>query len=151
MITYANQSVIHINRIPKSTGSLYTYLDLASIQAAMSDLKKVGAVKLWIYFTRNKNEFSLALSQKACEEFGISISEYRSGKDELKEKGYLLETEGSNIMQFYEWPEMQNPEIQKARQERNIKHFDDLFDGLSNMYYEYDLSNRNATTTPFEY
>ncbi len=133
MQTFANQCIVITNRLANDDKDApFTIMFQASQQAAMRDLKKVGAVKLWYYLAKNKPGFPLALSQKACEDWGITINEYRSGKQELKEKGYLVPRDNSNQVDFYEYPFAQNPEIVKERAERNkkqISEFADLFRG----------------------
>ena len=71
--------------------------------AAARDLKYSSMI-LWLYLSRNQNGYELALSPKDVEEtMGLSERTYRTCKNELMEKGYLVQVKGNRYM-FYEKP-----------------------------------------------
>ena len=71
--------------------------------AAARDLR-YSTMILWLYLSRNQNGYELALSPKDVEEtMGLSERTYRTCKDELIEKGYLIDC--GDGYEFYEEPE----------------------------------------------
>ena len=80
----------------------------------MRDLK--GAhLRLWLYFNKNQDGYKFELSPKACSEWGIKKDSYYSGIEELIKKGYLIPIHyGSNIYQFYEIPQAEKANAEKA-------------------------------------
>ena len=62
-----------------------------------------SGLKMWLYFNKNQDGFRFALSQKACEEWGIKKDSYYKGISELIDKGYLWkENEKGNSYYFFE-------------------------------------------------
>lgn len=102
--TYANQYIITFGPQPKTdANNLYHKFNLDALQNAMDDLSKVGSVKLWLYLATHSDMSTLALSQKACEEWGIKKDSYQSAKKELIDKGYLVST-GKDKYEFKQVP-----------------------------------------------
>lgn len=105
MARVANQLLIKIghNRKIANKDNPYAVFNLEILQKAMRNLDG-GSFKLWLYIQKNQNDFEFALSQKACEEFGLKKDSYRRAKDELITKGYLRD-QGNDVYEFVEEPE----------------------------------------------
>ena len=140
--TVPNQVCIYTHRLNVDKKN-YTMMDRAAEQAAMNDLDKIGSLKLWLYMTKNKDQYRFALSPKDCESWGISAASYRSGKKDLEEKGYLVRRQGSNIVDFYEVPRLQNPAlIEKQRQEQ-----EDLLKEIPFITFEQPIPVKQSTSS----
>ena len=103
-VTYANQFIITFGSQPKTDATHpYHKINVDAMQNAMNDLTKIGSMKLWMYLVAHSDMDSLALSQKACEEWGIKKDSYQSAKKELIDKGYLV-TVGKDKYEFKQIP-----------------------------------------------
>ena len=103
MTTNPNQLVVEVQKEPCDKTHLYSMRNLEAEAAAARDLK-YSTMILWLYLSRNQNGYELALSPKDVEEtMGLSERTYRTCKDELIEKGYLVKV-GDNQYMFYEMP-----------------------------------------------
>lgn len=90
---------------------------------AMNDLCG-EAFKLWIYFSKNQNNYNFDLSQKAAEKCGIKKSTYYDNIKLLIKKGYLQQKEEhSNIYYFTEtaFSEIRKEEEQKENINSEIR------------------------------
>ena len=77
---------------------------MTATQRALQNLRD-SSFRLWFYLAKNKDEFELGLSQKACANWGLKKDSYYRAVQELKQKGYLiLENE---VWHFYEEPKEQ--------------------------------------------
>ena len=75
----------------------------------MNCLKGSG-LKMWLYCNKNQEQYRFALSQKACEEWGIKKDSYYDGIRNLIDNGYLRQSQpGSNLYIFYENALTENP------------------------------------------
>ena len=102
--TVPNQKVVKINKEECNKTHLYAAINLAAIEAAAQDLE-AGAFKLWIFFAKNQNDYTFALSSKEVKDcFGMGIKQYNTAIEKLIEKGYLVAEEGSNQYIFNEMP-----------------------------------------------
>lgn len=102
--TSPNQKTITVCKEDCNKQNYYATINLNALECAAIDLKS-GAFKLWVYFAKNQNNYTFALSNKAvAEQFGIKKDQYDSAVKELIEKGYLIET-AKNIYQFKELSE----------------------------------------------
>lgn len=63
-----------------------------------------NALKLWLYFVRNKGKYQFAVSPKAMEDWGLKKDAYYRSKKVLEEKGYLIE--GENGLEFRDVPQV---------------------------------------------
>lgn len=103
MTTNPNQLVVEVQKEPCDKAHLYSMRNLEAEAAAARDLKYSSMI-LWLYLSRNQNGYELALSPKDVEEtMGLSERTYRTCKNELMEKGYLVQVKGNRYM-FYEKP-----------------------------------------------
>lgn len=74
-----------------------------ALQLAMQQLKGEH-LKLWLYLVKNKDNYTLELSQKALEEWGLKKDSYYRAIESLIELGYLTQTkDDSNIYTFTEY------------------------------------------------
>ena len=102
--TVPNQKIIKVNKEICNSNNYYAAINLNALENAAKDLKS-GAFKLWVYFAKNQNNFTFALSSKAIEDnFGIKIKQYNNAVQELVEKGYLIQENG-NVYIFKEQPQ----------------------------------------------
>ena len=110
-----NQKIVQIApRTKRDSNHLFAMMNIDALQVAMRDLK--GAhLRLWLYFNKNQDGYKFELSPKACSEWGIKKDSYYSGIEELIKKGYLIPIHyGSNIYQFYEIPQAEKANAEKA-------------------------------------
>lgn len=100
---YPNQfTVVSGPRPKKDSEHLYTRVSVDALQQVCNDLNGV-ALKLYLYLVKNKEDFTLGLSPTAAKAWGIKKDSYYNAKDELIEKGYLVE-KGNSIYEFMELP-----------------------------------------------
>lgn len=100
------QKVVKTQKEKCDKTNLYATINLAALDKAAQDLKP-NSFKLWIYFSKNQNNYEFALSSKAIErDFGIKKDAYDGAIKELMDKGYLVKrpnTDEENYY-FYELP-----------------------------------------------
>lgn len=110
-----NQKKVKIApRIKRNKDNLFAMMNLEALQSAVQGLKG-SALKMWLYFNKNQDNYEFELSQKACSEWGIKKDSYYSGIEELINKGYLIPIcYGSNIYTFYEIPHAEKADQLKA-------------------------------------
>ena len=98
-----NQKTIKVDKEQCSNTNLYSKYNIKALQVAMTTLKG-ETFKLWCYLNKNQNGYTFALSKVDALNWGIgSKSSYDRAIAELIEKGYLVNTTGSNYL-FYELP-----------------------------------------------
>ena len=105
-----NQKLIQIApRVTRNSSHIYATMNIDALQVAIRDLNG-SALKMWLYFNKNQDNYKFELSQKACADWGIKKDSYYNGIKELEAKGYLYPLhEGSNIFCFYETAQSENP------------------------------------------
>ncbi len=104
MTTVPNQKTLIIHKTPVSKERGFTAFDLYTQQKAMVSINKIGALKLWLYLTKNKDGIKWSLSPSDCEQWGIGIDAYRTGVKELIRLGYLRRKSG-NEYDFFDLPQ----------------------------------------------
>lgn len=103
MKTVPNQKVVKVQKEKCGQGNLYAAINLTAMENAAQTLD-AGAFKLWIYFSKNQNDYEFALSSTdAKNRFGIGKSQYDTAIKKLIEKGYLVHQQGNHYT-FYEIP-----------------------------------------------
>ena len=125
-----NQKTVNINKEVCDKQHLYAAINLEAMSSAMLDLTG-EQFKLWCYFAKNQNNYTLELSQKAVEGFaGISAKTYQRSIATMIEKGYLVNVSG-NTYNFYEIPKEDKTiqlghfdQTNQAILTRRISHFD---------------------------
>ena len=97
MITVANQRRVNIQ---KEKNGKHTAIQLEALQKASQQLSGEG-FKMWLYFAKNQDNYTLALSKANALYWGIgSESSYYRAIKELINQGYLQKSDNSFI--FYE-------------------------------------------------
>ena len=87
-----NQKKIMIERSSDRTNKDYLKVSNDSLDIAMYNLYG-NAFKLWIYFTDNKQGYSIDLYPvDFCTKAKVSDSTYRRAFEELEKKGYLIKS-----------------------------------------------------------
>ena len=105
----SKQKTVKIIKEPCDRHHYYTAINLNAIDYASSALSGDG-LKMWLYFAKNQNDWSMSLSSKHAEEtFNISKRRYDNGIHELIECGFLVDvnTDPSaieNLWEFHELP-----------------------------------------------
>ena len=90
-----------------------------------------ASLKMYLYLVKNRESFELGLSQKACENWGISRSSYYRSFEELKEKGYLVELIPGSRYEFFELPQVRSydktmlPTVREAAVSENARWLED--------------------------
>ena len=103
MTTNPNQLVVEVQKEPCDKTHLYSMRNLEAEAAAARDLKYSSMI-LWLYCSQYQDGDEFILSPKAVKEtMGLSERTYRTCKDELIEKGYLVKIKDNHYM-FYEMP-----------------------------------------------
>lgn len=105
-ISYPNQYNTTIHKEKCDKDNLYAVINLDSLQNAMNCLSG-SALTLWLYLAKNQENYNLWLSKTATVEWGLPERSYYRARDELKDKGFLVES-GANHFDFYEYPIKQN-------------------------------------------
>lgn len=123
--TVENQKTVRIGkRIKRSKESYdhyYATMNLNALQEAMSSGLTETALKLWLYFNKNQDDYEMALSQKDCAEWGISKTSYYNAVRELIRRGYLVPLNAKeSIFEFRE--RTKKPKVEeKVQNENNAK------------------------------
>ena len=103
MKTVPNQKVVKINKELCNKQNLYATINIRAMEEAAQRLQSAAAFQLWIYFAKNQDSYTFALSSKDVENrFGMKIKQYNNAISKLIEKGYLQQQSG-NIYNFYEF------------------------------------------------
>ena len=91
MLKVPNQKTITIKKECCDTKNLYAKINIEALTSAVQDLKG-ESFKLWIYLSKNQDNYTFNLSKVDAMNFGIgSISSYNRAVAELVQKGYLQE------------------------------------------------------------
>lgn len=78
-------------------------LNINALNQAAKELN-AGAFKLYIYFMKNQNDYTFALSNKVVEdEFGMKKTQYDSAIKELIDKGFL-QLQSGNLYKCFDYP-----------------------------------------------
>ena len=125
--TVENQKTVKIGkRIKRSKESYdhyYATMNLNALQEAMSSGMTETALKLWLYFNKNQDDYEMALSQKDCAEWGISKTSYYNGVKELIRRGFLVPLNAKEtIFEFRERPEQPKIETSVCVEEESNSH-----------------------------
>ena len=115
-MTYPNQKQVQIaKRTPRNSKNLYATINLDSLSQAMNCLKGSG-LKMWLQLTKNQDNYKFGLSRTDCESWGIRKDSYYDGIKDLKEHGYLRQSQpGSNLYFFYENALAENQKIEDSK------------------------------------
>lgn len=111
---YGNQMVVTVKKTPVSEERKFLQSDMPTFQKAMQTLD-AGAMMLWLYFAKNKDDYESALSSKdASENWGIGISQYKTAKRKLIDAGFLVcVDESKNKYIFFDDRDLAQNELSK--------------------------------------
>lgn len=102
--TVPNQKTITIKKAPCDLRNLYAKINLEAMKRAMNELEN-AEFEIWIYFAKNQQDFTFALSPQAASEWGIARTTFNRTIRKFIENGYLIADKyGSNHYIFYEIP-----------------------------------------------
>ncbi len=102
--TSPNQKMATIKKEPCDRNNLYAKINLEALKLAMNNLQN-AEFEIWVYFAKNQENYTFALSPQAAAEWGISRSTFNRTINKFIDEGYLISTkEGSNHYDFYEIP-----------------------------------------------
>lgn len=105
MAKYANQDRILMGeRVVRDKAHPFTMMNLEALQQAMTKIKTVGGIKLWMYLNKNADNYIVDLSRaELVAHWGFTKDTYLAGKNELKKLGYLTSVNGSDkVFTFHE-------------------------------------------------
>ena len=103
MTTNPNQLVVEVQKEPCDKTHLYSMRNLEAEAAAARDLK-YSTMILWLYCSQRPDMDKFVLNPRDVKEtMGMNERTYRTCKNELIEKGYLVKV-GDNHYRFYEKP-----------------------------------------------
>lgn len=87
--TVPNQKTVKVSKV-ETKGKIFAQIEMSALEEAARNLK-AGAFKLWIYFSKNQNNYEFGLSSSdALATFGMKKDQYDGAVKELIEKGYLV-------------------------------------------------------------
>lgn len=116
-----NQKIIQVQKQKCDKQNRYAMANLDAKRAAACILD-AGAFKMWNYFSDNQDYYTFELSRAAVEQnYGIKKKQYDKAIQELIEKRYLIQIEGSNKYVFSETPLEQATWYQKDTTRDNGK------------------------------
>ena len=105
----SKQKTVKVNKEPCNKNNYYTTINLDALAEAVKRLDG-DAFKMWVYFSKNQNEYEFELSSKhAIENYGLSKARYDKAIHALVSNGNLVDTnsdpsEVANRWTFYERP-----------------------------------------------
>lgn len=105
MAKYANQDRIFMGEREKRDGNHpFCMMNLKAIQEAMTNIRTIGGIKLWLYLNKNADNYIVDLSRaELVAHWGFTKDTYLAGKNELKKLGYLTSVNGSDkVFTFHE-------------------------------------------------
>ena len=130
MRTFANIRKIKIKRTPKKEGEAYYHISQDILKSAMQNIKKVSALKLYLYLSKNSNNVDWDyVKENFIEWSNLSTNVPNDAIDELVELGYLLPIDGSKTKYIFydslelaeQYKEKQIKEEQELKIKENIK------------------------------
>ena len=101
-----NQKVVYIgNRVERDAAHPYTEQSIEAMAHAARELSG-DRFKVWMYLSKNRDDFVLELSQKDLLKWGVKKDTYQRAINDLIELGYLVQIdEKRNEWRFEEFPE----------------------------------------------
>lgn len=93
-----NQNYYHVSKtISNDKGDVYFMVRWADVLKASKELTANG-MKLYLYLAKNQDGYNFYFSSADfCRTYDISDRTFRRAREELMEKGYLLEKEKNNV------------------------------------------------------
>lgn len=105
MAAAPNQKIVYIgDRMPRDSEHPYTEQSIEAMRHAASELSG-DRFKVWMYLSKNRDDFVLELSQKDMLKWGVKKDTYQRAVNDLIELGYLVEVNAErNEWRFEEYP-----------------------------------------------
>lgn len=129
MKSVENQRIIKVKRYSENCRKDYLKISNENLQIAMYNLTTIGATKLYLYLVDNSNGYTMALYPCDFVKFAnCSYDTYRRAFEELKNKGYIIETKKSN---YYIFTEESIIDLPYPKQ--------DMIQSIGEKDFEYDL------------
>ena len=102
--TVPYQKLVTLKKEPCDRSHLYAKINLDALKEAMCSLSN-AEFQIWMYFVKNQDNFTFALSPQAAEEWHIARTTFNRTIRKFIGEGYLVaDKEGSNHYIFYEKP-----------------------------------------------
>ena len=100
-----NQKIIYIGeRVPRDASHPYTEQSIEAMRHAANELSG-DRFKVWMYLSKNQDNFTLELSQKDMLKWGVKKDTYQRAVNDLIDLGYLVEIDAEkNEWEFIEYP-----------------------------------------------
>lgn len=100
-----NQKIVYIGeRLPRDVSHPYTEQSIEAMRHAASELSG-DRFKVWMYLSKNRDDFTLELSQKDMLKWGVKKDTYQRAINDLIDLGYLVEIDKErNEWEFIEYP-----------------------------------------------
>lgn len=112
MANYPNQKRITIGpRVARNGENKYCMYNIEAMQQAMTKIKTVGGMKIWMYINKNQDHYTFDLSRiELLNKWGLTRDTYESGLKELIKLGYLTPINGNEkTLLFHEAICAENP------------------------------------------
>lgn len=103
----------------KDEGMKFMYVGIEEIRNAAKNLTP-SAFKLYLYFAENADDWKFSLSFNDFNQaYGVAESTYRKAKQELIDKGYIVEREHNNF-DFYTDPSDAVSDLKTIQEEMTV-------------------------------
>ena len=144
--TTPNQKVVKVKKEKCDKQNTYATINLDALSKAMAELD-AGAFKMWVYFSKNQDGYTFALSSRECKDnFGMGRTQYDRGIKVLIEKGYLVNIKG-NTYEFNEIPVVLNQYNGDSKNNSVVlNQNNDVVSNEYNALYQNDTRNITDTT-----
>lgn len=109
-MAFPNQKIVYIGyREPRSGSHPYTEQSIEAMAQAAKVLSG-DRFKVWMYLSKNQDNFRLELSQKAVEkEWGVKKDTFQRAVKDMIDLGYLVEIDKeNNEWRFDEVPQVED-------------------------------------------
>lgn len=105
MAAAPNQKIVYIGeRVPRDAAHPYTEQSIEAMRHAANELSG-DRFKVWMYLSKNRDDFTLELSQKDMLKWGVKKDTYQRAVNDLIDLGYLVEIDAErNEWEFVEYP-----------------------------------------------
>lgn len=112
METYPNQRILRKSTFEKCNSecpeNYYMKLNLNALESALHDLNNLSSIKLFLYFSKNQETYTFAISSKHVMDYcNMSRDSYNRAFAELEEKGYLVKQGNKREYEFIQCPDRQ--------------------------------------------
>lgn len=105
MKTYPNQRILtECKYAACDQNHYYMKMNINALENAFSKLKNISSLKLFLYLSKNQENFKYAISsQDICSYCNMSKPSYLAAFKDLEEQNYLINL-GNNKYRFVQYP-----------------------------------------------